>query len=53
MFEWLGKSKKSRSILNELYGTIQKTQLEKARREIDSYHFFANLEKNNKNTTKV
>lgn len=53
MFTWLGKSSKTRKILNELYGTIEKSQLQRAKNEISRYQFLVDLEKRNSTTTKV
>lgn len=37
MFQWIGRSKRARTILNEMYSTISKTQSRKAKTEIERY----------------
>jgi hypothetical protein len=39
MFSWLGRSKRTRQILNDMYGTAQRMQTERAKKEIERYKF--------------
>ena len=37
MFHWIGRSKRARTILNEMYSTISEAQSKKAKTEIERY----------------
>lgn len=38
MFNWLGRSRRTRQILNEMYGSIEKSKTQRAKKEIGRYN---------------
>lgn len=37
VFQWIGRSKRTREILNDMYSTITKSQQQRANREIEKH----------------